>query len=60
MLPRSSFARYALVAAVAALVALALSASGATAHNDGFSKRIVSCIETHDAKTATNASPHSR
>jgi hypothetical protein len=51
MLPRSAFARYALVAAVAALVALALSTTGATAHNDGFNERIVNCIETRDANS---------
>jgi hypothetical protein len=51
MLPRSPFARYALVAAVAALVALALSTTGATAHNDGFNERIVNCIETGDANS---------
>jgi hypothetical protein len=51
MLPRSGFARYALVAAVAALVALALSTNGATAHNDGFNERIVNCIETADANS---------
>ena len=49
MLPRSSFARYALVAFVAALVALALAAPGATAHNDGFNERILNCIATGDA-----------
>ena len=51
MLPRSPFARYALVAAVAALVALALSTNGATAHNDGFNERIVNCIATGDANS---------
>ena len=51
MLPRSGFARYALVAAVAALVALALSTNGATAHNDGFNERILNCIETRDANS---------
>ena len=51
MLPRSALARYALVAAVAALMALALSATGATAHNDGFNERIVNCIETRDANS---------
>jgi hypothetical protein len=51
MLPRSSFARYALVAAVASLVALALAAPAATAHNDGFNERIVNCIETSDANS---------
>jgi hypothetical protein len=51
MLPRSSFARYALVAAVASLVALALAAPAATAHNDGFNERIVNCLDTRDANS---------
>ena len=51
MLPRSSFARYALVAAVASLFALALAAPAATAHNDGFNERMVNCIETRDANS---------
>jgi hypothetical protein len=51
MLPRSSFARYALAAAVAALVALALAAPAATAHNNGFNERIVGCIESRDANS---------
>jgi hypothetical protein len=51
MLPRSSFARYALVAAVASLVALALAAPAATAHNDGFNERIVNCVDTRDANS---------
>jgi hypothetical protein len=49
MLPRSSFARYALVAAVAALVALAFAAPAATAQNNGFNERIIGCVETRDA-----------
>jgi hypothetical protein len=49
MLPRSSFARYALVAAVAALVALAFAAPAATANNNGFNERIIGCVETRDA-----------
>jgi hypothetical protein len=51
MLPRSSFARYALVAAVAALVALALAAPAATANNNGFNERIVGCVESRDANS---------
>jgi hypothetical protein len=51
MLPRSSFARYALVAAVASLVALALAAPAATAHNDGFTERIINCVDTRDANS---------
>jgi hypothetical protein len=51
MLPRSWFARYALVAAVAALVALALAAPGANANNNGFNERILNCIETRDANS---------
>jgi hypothetical protein len=51
MLPRSAFARYAIVAALAALVALALAAPTATAHNDGFNERILNCIETRDANS---------
>ena len=51
MLPRSSFARYALVAALASLVALALAAPAATAHNDGFNERIVNCVDTRDANS---------
>lgn len=49
MLPRSSFARYALVAAVAALVALAFAAPAATANNNGFNERIIGCVESRDA-----------
>jgi hypothetical protein len=51
MLPRSSFARYALVAAVAALVALAFAAPAATANNNGFNERIIGCVETGDANS---------
>ena len=51
MLPRSSFARYALVAALAALVALALAGPAATAHNNGFNERIVACVESGDANS---------
>jgi hypothetical protein len=51
MLPRSSFARYALVAAAASLVALALAAPAATAHNDGFTERIINCVDTRDANS---------
>ena len=51
MLPRSSFARYALVAALAAMVALALAAPAATAHNNGFNERIVACVESGDANS---------
>jgi hypothetical protein len=51
MLPRSSFARYALVAAFASLMALALTAPAATAHNDGFNERIVNCVDTRDANS---------
>jgi len=49
MIPRSAFARYALVAAVAAMVALALAAPVANANNNGFNERILNCIETRDA-----------
>ena len=49
MLPRSSFARYALVAAVAALVALALAAPAANANNNGFNERLIGCVESRDA-----------
>ena len=49
MLSRSSFARYALVAAIAAMVALALAAPTANANNNGFNERILNCIETRDA-----------
>jgi hypothetical protein len=49
MLPRSSFARYVLVAAVAALVALAFAAPAATANNNGFNERIIGCVESRDA-----------
>ncbi len=49
MLPRSSFARYALVAAVASLVALAFAAPAARANNNGFNERIVGCVESRDA-----------
>ncbi|MEK6207271.1 MAG: hypothetical protein AABM32_06470 [Chloroflexota bacterium] len=49
MLPRSTFARYALVAAVAALVALAFAAPAATANNNGFNERIIGCVESRDA-----------
>lgn len=49
MLPRSSFARYALVAAVAAMVALAFAAPAATANNNGFNERIIACVESRDA-----------
>ena len=51
MLPRSWFARYALVAAASALVALALAAPAANASNNGFNERIVNCIETRDANS---------
>jgi hypothetical protein len=51
MLPRSSFARYALVAAVAALVALALAAPAANANNNGFNERIIGCVESRDANS---------
>jgi hypothetical protein len=51
MLPRSSFARYALVAAVAALVALGLAAPAATANNNGFNERLVGCVESRDANS---------
>ena len=51
MLPRSSFARYALVAAVATLVALALAAPAANANNNGFNERIVGCVESRDANS---------
>ena len=49
MLPRSTFARYALVAAVAALVALAFAAPAATANNNGFNERLIACVESRDA-----------
>lgn len=49
MLPRSSFARYALVAAVASLVALAFAAPAARANNNGFNERIIGCVESRDA-----------
>ena len=49
MLPRSSFARYALVAAVATLVALAFAAPAARANNNGFNERIIGCVESRDA-----------
>lgn len=49
MLPRSSFARYALVAAVAALVAMAFAAPAVSAKNNGFNERIVACVESRDA-----------
>ena len=49
MLPRSSLARYALVAAVAALVAMALAAPAVSANNNGFNERIVACVESRDA-----------
>ena len=51
MLPRSSFARYALVAAVAAVVALALAAPAANANNNGFNERIIGCVESRDANS---------
>jgi sulfur relay (sulfurtransferase) complex TusBCD TusD component (DsrE family) len=51
MLPRSWFARYALVAAVASLVALALAAPAANANNNGFNERILYCVETRDANS---------
>jgi hypothetical protein len=51
MLPRSSFARYAIVAAAAALVALALAAPAANANNNGFNERIVGCVESRDANS---------
>jgi uncharacterized protein YgiB involved in biofilm formation len=51
MLPRSSFARYALVAAVASLVALALAGPAANANNNGFNERIVGCVESRDANS---------
>jgi hypothetical protein len=62
MLPRSWFARYALVAAASALVALALAAPAANANNNGFHERILNCIETRDANSdqclaALEASP---
>jgi uncharacterized membrane protein len=49
MLPRSSFARYALVAAVASLVALAFAAPVARANNNGFNERMIGCVESRDA-----------
>jgi hypothetical protein len=49
MLPRTTFARYALVAAVAAMVALAFAAPAATANNNGFNERIIACVESRDA-----------
>lgn len=49
MLSRSSFARCALVAAAAALVALAFAAPVATAQNNGFNERILACVESRDA-----------
>jgi hypothetical protein len=48
MLSGSGFARYALVAFVSALIAMAIAATGATAHNDGFNERIVNCFESRD------------
>src|SRR2546421_5256089 len=51
MLSRSVFARYLLVAIVAACVATPTAATAVTAHNDGFSERIVNCIETRDANS---------
>jgi sulfur relay (sulfurtransferase) complex TusBCD TusD component (DsrE family) len=51
MFPRSWFARYALVAAASALVALALAAPAANANNNGFNERILNCIETRDANS---------
>ncbi|HKC92306.1 MAG: hypothetical protein E6J23_13145 [Chloroflexi bacterium] len=51
MLSRSVFARYLLVAIVSAFVATATAATAVTAHNDGFSERIVNCIETRDANS---------
>jgi hypothetical protein len=51
MLSRSVFARYLLVAIVSAFVAMAVAATGVTAHNDGFNERILNCIETRDANS---------
>jgi hypothetical protein len=51
MLSRSAFVRYLLVATVSAMVATALAATAVTAHNDGFSERILNCIETRDANS---------
>jgi hypothetical protein len=48
MLSRSVFARYLLVAVVSAFVAMATAATAVTAHNDGFSERILNCLETRD------------
>lgn len=51
MLSRSVFARYLLVAIVSVFVAMAVAATGVTAHNDGFNERILNCIETRDANS---------
>jgi len=51
MLPRSAFARYALVAAIASLVALALAAPAANANNNGFNERLLGCVESRDANS---------
>jgi hypothetical protein len=51
MLSRSVFARYLLLATVSAFVAIATAATAVTAHNDGFSERILNCIETRDANS---------
>lgn len=51
MLSRSVFARYLMVAIVSAFVAMAVAATGVTAHNDGFGERILNCIETRDANS---------
>jgi hypothetical protein len=51
MLSRSVVTRYLLVATVSAFVAIATAATAVTAHNDGFSERIVNCIETRHANS---------
>ena len=51
MLSRSVFARYLLVAAFSAFVAITTAASAVTAHNDGFNERIVNCFDSRDANS---------
>src|SRR6266550_3690981 len=48
MLSRSSLLRYALVAAISAMSAMALVGTAVYAHNDGFNERIVACFDSRD------------
>jgi len=48
MLSRSSLLRYALVAAISAMSAMALVGTAVYAHDDGFNERIVACFDSRD------------